>query len=441
MDRLIARGHGRLVVASVIGNTIEFYEFNTFGTMTALVFAHLFFPAASPVAGTLLAFGTFAVGFVSRPLGGALFGYLGDRFGRKPVMIWTLMVMGGATVLMGAIPTYDSIGIAAPVLLTVLRFVQGFGIGGEWGAAVTLVTEHAPAKRRGLYGSLVQTGSGFGLVLSSLTITVLLAVLTTDQLLAWGWRIPFLISVGLIGVGLWARLRIAESPEFERIKATGTRPRSPLWETVRHHPATVLLSIGIYTSVAAFGFLMVFVTSYAVSPLGFSRSMVIDALLVGNIVNLLAAPLGGLLSDRIGRRRSFVIVALCRVPLAFVFFAVLEARTAGALFLALILVNLFNGLAYGIQATLFTELFPARVRYTGISLGFQAATVLGGGLMPTIATLLLSANGGQPWGIAAYIAALCVVTVICVGLVRTRGFAGSSGAAETDPAVTEKQGS
>ncbi len=417
-----------MIFAGVVGYTIEFYEFSVFATMAALIFRDLFFPGTQPGAGMLLTFGSFAVGFFSRPLGGIVFGSLGDRIGRKPAMVWSLWIMGMATILIGLLPTYAAIGIAAPLLLTSLRFVQGFGLGGEWGGAVALVVEHAGTRRRGFYGSLVQTGSGFGTVLSSLTVALLLGTLGRAQMVAWGWRIPFMLSAALLAIGLWARALLTESPVFEKVRNRGELPDAPLIETLREHGRTVLLSIGVYTSLAAFGFLMVFVTSYAIGVLGFSQIVVVNAMLAGSVAYLLAIPIGGLLSDRFGLWRAFMVCGVVRIPLCFAFFALLETRSVLLLVAGLLLAGVINGLLYGMQAALFVELFPARIRYTGMSLGFQAASVLGG-LIPLAATVLLGASGGKSWSISLLISGLCGLTVLSLFVIAKEG----RGSAPIDP--------
>ncbi|TDC06391.1 MFS transporter [Nonomuraea longispora] len=408
----------KLTAATIVGNTIEFYDFTIYGTLTALVFGRLFFPTSDPLAGTLLAFGTFAVGFVSRPLGGVLFGHLGDRLGRKPTLTWSLGVMGTATFLMGLLPTYADIGVWAPIMLTFLRFCQGLGIGGEWGGAVSLMVESAPPSRRGWYGSLVQTGSGFGIILSSLTLTTLLATLGTGDLLAWGWRIPFLVSVVLVGVGVVVRMQIQESPEFREVKAGERVERAPVWQTVRRHPRTIALAIGMYVAIAAFGFVIgVFVISYTVQELGLSRELAVAANLVNGVFYVIGILVAGALSDRIGRRRAYLLCGLLLIPAPFLYFALIDTRSIPLILAGSVFVGLVSGLPYGVQAALFCELFPARLRYSGISLGFQVATVLGGALAPTVASLLFAA-AGHSWAISAYIAGLAVIMVLCTLAVR-----------------------
>jgi MHS family shikimate/dehydroshikimate transporter-like MFS transporter len=414
------KGMGKLVAATVVGNTIESYDYNVYGTLTALIFGALFFPSDSSVLSRTLAFATFFIGIASRPLGGILFGALGDRLGRKPMLMWSLGVMGVATFLIGCLPTYATIGVAAPILLVILRFIQGFGIGGEWGGAVTLMTEHAPPKRRGFFGSLVQTGTGFGIILAALTLIVLLGILGEDQLQAWGWRIPFLISAVLVALGAWVRLHIEESPEFRRVeKSLEKRPvkRSPLFETIARFPRTILLAIGMYASVAAVGYMFgVYIISYAKDTLEYTQSAAVGANLIGAIGYVLLVPVGGYLSDRFGRKRMFIVGAVAMVVGVGILFALVHGGVT-LFYIGMFLAEGANGFIFGIMAPLFAELFPPQVRYTGISLGMQIATVLGGGLMPTIATLLVAAGDGSPVLLVGYVWALCALTIVCTVLV------------------------
>ena len=419
----------KLATASVIGNTIEFYDFTIYATLTALVFTKLFFPSHDPLVGTLLSFGAFAAGFLARPIGGVVFGHFGDRVGRRAMLMWSLGVMGVATFCIGVLPTYASIGVSAPILLTALRIVQGFGIGGEWGGAVSLMVESAPSRRRGLYGSLVQTGSGLGIILSSLTVSALLAFLTPAQLLAWGWRVPFLLSIVLVAVGVVVRVQIAESPEFRRATGRAKPVRVPLWETLRRHPRNVLVATGLHVSDAAFGFLMgVFTISYVTNTLGLSNTIAVNMNLVGAVFYLVATVVGGAVSDRVGRRRAYLVFATLMIPAVFVFFWLLGLGSVPLLFLAGAIAQTVLGLVYGIQAAFFSELFRTEVRYSGISLGFQLATVLGGALMPTIAALLIAGSGGATWSVSVYITALVVLTLVATLAARTVSVDGPRGA-------------
>lgn len=422
----------RITAGSVIGNTIEFYDFSIYGTLTALVFGKLFFPNFDPAVGTLLAFGAFAVGFISRPLGGIIFGHFGDRFGRRPTLVVTLLVMGGATLIIGLLPTYAQIGTMAPILLISLRFVQGFGIGGEWGGAVSLMMESAPHKRRGLYGSAVQTGSGFGLILASATLTILLSTMSTAQLFAWGWRIPFLMSAILIVVGLVIRVVIPESPEFDKIQSQDKVVKLPLWEVIRYHYRTVLTAIGLYVGIAAFGFIQgVFFISYITGTLGISRATATAVNLTAAIFYLFATVLGGWLSDKFGRRRMFALGVVLMIPAVFIMFGSALTGSIPLLFLGMAVVGAISGFPYGVQASLFFELFPAKVRYTGISLGFQVAVVLGGGLSPIIAQLLVEAFGGNTFPVALYIVVLAIIALLCTAIVtRVTGREGGAEVSE-----------
>lgn len=405
---------GRMTAATVVGNAIEFYDFNVYGTLTAVVFTRIFFPAQDPVVGTLLVFATFAVGFLARPIGGILFGHFGDRIGRKPMLVASLLTMGIATLLMGLLPTYAQVGALAPILLVLLRFVQGLGIGGEWGGAVTLMMESAPERRRGFFGGLVQSGSGLGILLSTGIVTLLFTALTPDQIYDWGWRLPLLFSVVLIIVGLIVRSRIEESPDFRQAESVvESRPKVPVVETLRHHWRMVLLAIGMYLAVAAYGFTQgVFFVSYLVQKQHVLPATATFANLLAALGYLAATVLGGWLSDRLGRTMAYLVGAFPLLIGPFIMFGVGATGSVPLILATMPLIGAMGGIAYGAQASLFFELFPARVRYTGVSLGFQIAAVLGGGLTPLIAASL-SASTGTTTSVAIYIAALAVVMIVC----------------------------
>ncbi|WP_051792218.1 MFS transporter [Amycolatopsis jejuensis] len=425
----------KLIIATVVGNMLEFYDFLIYGTMTAVVLNQVFFPASDPTVGTLLAFGAFAVGFISRPFGAMVFGHFGDRLGRKPVLALTLGIVGASTFLMGLLPTYAAIGVWAPLALTALRFIQGFALGGEWGGAVSLMVESSPEKRRGFYGSLIQLGAGLGIVLGSLTVTILLTVLTTEQLLAWGWRIPFLLSIVLVGVGMAVRMQLSESPAFQRIRNTGATKRVSMFATLRKSPRNIVVTTGLYVANSAFGFMLgVFGISYTVNQLGLPRSVAVTANLVGGIAYLLMAPVGGWISDRFDRRRAYAFFATLMIPAAFSFFWLLDTKSIALVFIANIIGSGVAGGLFGIQAAFFSELFPTGNRYSGISLGFPLGSVLGGALMPTVATLLLQASGGHPWSIAVYMSALTIITLVATAAARIVGFTKQDAAAR--PIVT-----
>ncbi|GLU90999.1 MFS transporter [Agromyces sp. NBRC 114283] len=403
----------RLTAATVVGNAIEFYDFNVYGTLTAVVFGRLFFSAEDPVLGTFLAFTTFAVGFLARPIGGIVFGHFGDRIGRKPMLVASLLTMGIATMLMGLLPTYAQVGALAPVLLVLLRFVQGLGIGGEWGGAITLMMESAPERRRGIFGSAVQTGSGLGIMLSTGVVTLLFVLLTPEQIDAWGWRIPLLFSVVLVAVGLIIRSKIEESPAFREREAVAAPPRVPVFETLRKHWRMVLVAIGMYISVAAFGFTQgVFFVSYLVNQMQIAPATATLANLVAAAGYLLATLLGGWLSDRIGRTRAYLVGAVLILIAPFLMFGIGATGSVPLILAVMPVVGALGGVAYGAQAALFFELFPARVRYTGISLGFQIAAVLGGGLTPLIAASLTEATGTTT-SVSVYLGALTALMIVC----------------------------
>jgi MHS family shikimate/dehydroshikimate transporter-like MFS transporter len=398
-----------VVLASFIGTTIEWYDFFLYGTAAALILNRLFFPNLDPVTGTLSAYGTFAVGFVARPLGGAIFGHYGDRLGRKKMLVWSLLIMGIATALIGLTPTYDRIGIWAPVLLVVLRFFQGIGVGGEWGGAVLLAVEHSGGARRGFHGSWPQMGVPGGLLLSTGVFAGLSAALPESAFLAWGWRVPFLLSVLLIGVGLFVRLRILETPSFVRLKEASGESRMPLLEVFREHPREVVIGMGLrFAQNVVFYVYTVFVLSYGEKSLGYPRAVMLRAVMVASVVGLFSIPFWSYLSDRIGRRPVYLGGAVASAVIAFPSFWLLE-RSPRFIALALVLaINVGHDMMYGPMAAYFSELFGARVRYTGASLVYQLTSVFSGGLAPFVATLLLSRYGSG--AVAAYIVGCCAIT-------------------------------
>ena len=401
----------RVVLASFIGTTIEWYDFFLYGTAAALVFNKLFFPTLDPLAGTLSAYGTFAVGFVARPLGGAVFGHFGDRIGRKTMLIWSLSIMGVATALIGLTPGYAQIGIWSPILLVVLRFVQGFGVGGEWGGAVILAVEHSGGERRGFHGSWPQMGVPAGLLLSTGIFAAMSSWLSEGAFLAWGWRIPFLLSVLLVAVGLFIRLRVLESPSFERMKEAKRDARLPLLDVFRDHPREMLIGIGMrFAQNVMFYIYTVFVLSYGERTLGYPRSVMLRGVIVVSVLGLFAVPFWAHLSDRIGRRPIFFGGILFSLVFAFPFFWLLE-RGQGFVPIAMILaMNVGHDMMYGPMAATLSELFGTRVRYSGASIVYQLSSLVAGGPAPFIATVLLARYGSG--AVAAYLAACCVVTIV-----------------------------
>ncbi|QGK70530.1 MFS transporter [Allosaccharopolyspora coralli] len=417
---------GRVVGASLIGTTIEWYDFFLFGTAAAIVFNVLFFPSADPLTGTLLAFTTYAVGFIARPLGGIVFGHFGDRIGRKKLLVISLVMMGGATFAMGLLPTYATIGVAAPLLLALLRLVQGFALGGEWGGAVLIVSEHGDAKRRGFWASWPQAGAPGGNLLATAVLAVLAVVQTDEAFMSWGWRIPFLLSGLLVVVGLWIRLSVAESPVFVEAKRRAdqgpVQESPPAVEVVRKQWREVLLAMGArFGENVSYYVITAFILVYLTTFVGLPKSLGLNAVLIGSAIHFVSIPLWGILSDRIGRRPVYLIGAVGMAAWGFVFFTMLDTGSFGLIALATTVGLVLHGAMYGPQAAFFSELFGTRVRYSGASIGYQLASIVAGGLSPLIATALLQQfSSGTP--IALYLVGSCVLTCIAIGLAReTRG--------------------
>jgi MFS transporter, MHS family, shikimate and dehydroshikimate transport protein len=400
--------------ASLIGTTIEWYDFFLYGTAAALVFNRLFFPTFDPLTGTLASFGTYTVGFIARPFGGIIIGHYGDRIGRKSMLVLTLVVMGVATFLIGLLPTYSQIGPWAAVALVTLRVAQGFGVGGEWGGAILMAVEHAPAGARGFYGSWPQIGVPAGLLLSTGVFTAF-SWLPEDQFLAWGWRVPFLLSIVLVAIGLVIRLRILETPAFVRIKTEALAVRQPIVEVIRNYPKQVLLAMGArFAENGAFYVFSIFVLTYATQRAMIDRQIVLNAILIGAAVELAAIPFFGALSDRIGRRPVYLFGAVMTAVIAFPLFAALDNGSPSLIAIALTAAfTLSHGAMYAPQAAFMSELFHARVRYSGASLGAQLSSVFAGGLAPFIGTGLLSAGYGRG-AVALYVVGLAAVTVVAV---------------------------
>jgi len=400
----------QVILASFIGTTIEWYDFFLYGTAAALVFNRLFFPTLNPSAGTLSAYGTFAVGFVARPLGGIVFGHYGDRIGRKTMLVWSLLIMGIATALIGLTPGYGRIGIWAPILLIVLRFVQGFGVGGEWGGAVLLSVEHSSAGSRGFHGAWPQMGVPAGLLLSTGLFALLSGNLPEHEFLAWGWRVPFLLSIVLVGVGLFVRLRVLESPSFVAVKEAGLESRAPLLDVFRRHPREVLVGAGMrFAQNVLFYIYTVFVLSYGEKSLGYSRGTMLRAVIAASIVGLVSIPFWSYLSDRVGRRPVYLAGALVSLAIAFPCFWLI-ARGPGFVPIAIILAVIGHDMMYGPMAAYFSELFGTSVRYSGASLVYQLTSVFSGGLAPFIATVLLARHGAG--AVAGYLVACCAITAV-----------------------------
>lgn len=406
----------RIVVASFIGTTIEWYDFFLYGTAAALVFNQLFFPTLDPFLGTMASFGTYAVGFFARPVGGIVFGHFGDRMGRKSMLVTTLMLMGLATFLIGVLPTYEQIGVAAPVLLIVLRFIQGFGVGGEWGGAVLMVTEHGHPSRRGLHASWVQAGVPAGSLLANAVFN-LFSLLPNEAFLMWGWRVPFLLGIGLLGIGLFIRLQIYESPLFAKIRDRKQQAAVPLFEVLRRYPRNVLLAIGARMAEnGGFYVFSVFVLTYATSNLDLPRTVVLNCLLIATVLQFLAIPVFGLLSDVVGRRPVYLGGATALALFAFPFFWMVESRSPVWIGVAISIALVSQSAMYAPQAAFFSELFGTDVRYTGASIGYQLSSPLSGGLAPLICVWLLQSADGRTSGVAVYLIILSAITIVSVWL-------------------------
>lgn len=412
----------RVALSGLLGTAVEFYDFLVYGTVAALVFGDLFFPDADPAVGTIAAFGTFAAGYVARPLGGIVFGHFGDRVGRKSMMLLTMVLMGCGSFLIGLLPTYDAIGVWAPVLLVTLRVVQGIAIGGEWGGATLMVVEHAEhaerahGSRRGLWSSFAMLGAPLGSVLSAGVVT-LVSALPDEQFRSWGWRVPFLLSIALLAVGLFVRLKVAESPLFAAAKRAPV-DKPPVVEVLRR-PKPVLLAAGV--GIGAFtaqSLLTGFMISYAVQQ-GYSRPQVLTAVTVASCVALLVLPLASALSDRVGRRPVVLAGAVASATLAFPVLALVNSGSPGLLILALALGHgVAQSTMYGPLGALLTEMFGTRVRYTGASLGYQAATLVGAGFSPLIASSLLASSGGSSAPVSLLLCGGAAITALTVWRVR-----------------------
>ncbi|WP_033294955.1 MFS transporter [Amycolatopsis jejuensis] len=406
----------RAATASLIGTAIEWYDFFVYGTAAALVFAPQFFPQYSGLAGTLAAFSTFAIGFLARPIGGVVMGHFGDKIGRKSMLVLSLLLMGLATFGIGLLPTYASIGAAAPILLVVLRFVQGLGVGGEWGGAALLAVENAPKHKRGFYGSFPQMGVPIGVILANLVYLIVVGTLGTKQFADWGWRIPFLLSIILVGVGFYVRSRIGETAAFTASRKETPRRGSPVIEVLRRHPKQVLLAGGTFLANNAVGYvIIVYILSYGRTVLKVNDKAMLAVVLVGSVVWLAALPVFSALSDRLGRRTVFVAGGVLSLAWAIPMFALIDTASLPLMLLAVVVMALSLAATYGPQAALFAELFDTEVRYSGASLGYQIGAVLGGGLAPFIATALFASTGSS-LATGGYLVGLSAVSLICIAL-------------------------
>ena len=407
---------GKIAFASFIGTAIEFYDFYIYGTAAALVLGGVFFPEATPLRGTLLAFATFAVGFAARPLGGIVFGHYGDRVGRKAMLIFSLLVMGVGTFLIGLLPGYAAIGITAPVLLVILRFLQGVGLGGEWGGAVLMATEHAPTDKRGFYSSFPQVGPAVGFLLSSGLFLLLTVSLSEEQFNAWGWRIPFLLSIVLVVIGLYVRITIAETPIFKRAMETQTRARVPFLDMVRTYPIVLALtSGGILLAYVLFYIITTFSLSYGTTLLGLPNSTVLYCTMIAVGLMGVGVPIFAVLSDKMGRRRLCLGAAVLAGLWAFPLFWLFNTGRPILIALGFSVGMIIFAMLYGPMGAFLPELYGTRLRYSGAAVSYNLGGVLGGALAPIIATQLLASTGAS-WAISVYILAMAVVTFVSVFL-------------------------
>jgi MFS family permease len=406
----------RALLASTVGTTIEWYDFLLYGTVTALVFGKLYFPNSSPLVGVLQAFSVFFIGFVGRPIGAAIFGHYGDRIGRKATLIATLLVTGISTFAVGLVPTYASIGIWGAIILTILRLIQGIGVGGEWGGSVLLAMEWAQTtKNRGLISAWPQFGGPAGLFLANLAV-LLFSWLSGDQFITWGWRIPFFISIIMVGIGMWIRLGIFETPVFQRVVKEERVERAPVWEVLKRQPKQVALTALLRMPEQAPGYIVgAFIFTYATTVLGTSRNFVLTAVLVQCVLGFLWVVVAGHLSDRVGRKNMYIIGSIFVGVYGFIYFALLDTKVPALIFIAIALSLLPAVTCYGPEAALIAESFTPRLRYSGTSLGYQLASIIAGGPSPFIATALF-ATFHSSFPIAVYIALTAVIGIIATAL-------------------------
>lgn len=403
------------------GTTIEWYDFFLYGSASALIFNKIFFPDFDPLVGTLAAFATYSVGFFARPFGGIIFGHFGDQLGRKSMFLITIVLMGVPTILIGLVPSFMTIGYWAAFILVFLRFLQGIAVGGDWGGAVLMAVEHAPEGKKGFFGSLPQAGVAPGLLLSSFALS-LVTLLPEEALLSWGWRIPFLASVVLLLIGLFVRLRVSESPVFQDMKTSGKKDKFPVKTVLTRHLPDLLPVVGARVGeVTWFYTIATFSLAYATGTLGLSENMVLHAVMWGAALAFVGIPFAGFLGDRLGNRLIFMAGALGVVLFSAPFFFMLGTGHAGVITLAMLLaIGCIYACLYGPESILFSNQFPAEVRYTGISIGVQVSGAIGGGLAPLIATWLLKIGHGNPVYVVLYLAVLGIITGFCGWLMRSR---------------------
>jgi len=420
-EMIDSRTRRRALFGSAVGSAVEWYDYFLYGTMAGLVFGPLFFPTGDPVSSQMLALASFAVAFLIRPVGGVVFSHVGDRIGRKKTLVATLTIMGLATLGIGLMPTYASIGVLAPILLTLLRLLQGLALGGEWGGGLLMAVEYAPNDRRGFYGAIPQTGALFGLALGNLTASGANAIFTEEQFLAYGWRIPFVLSVLLVALGLWIRNAVEETPSFQKVRSGNTIARVPFFETLKNHWRAVLLTIGAkFLETSTFYLFATFTLTYAVS-LGFTRGTALNAVLIAAVVGIPMELAVGIVSDRVGRKKMYVAGAVAMLLYILPYLWMLNQNSTAMLIVATVVGFGVIWPMYGaVIGTLFAESYSPDVRYTGISLGYQIGAALVGGPAPLIATWLLRQYNGSYVPIGVFIMICGVTSLVAVSFAKDK---------------------